>query len=135
MTGGLDLQKLLVDMEPQLHEGEYVFSSVPFEAFGDLQIEPIGWFREAEGISLIVDRETTLRLGMKHSTTFRMISLNVNSSLEAVGFLAAITEKLASASVSVNAVSAYHHDHLFIPVEQAEIAMGLLKELSADARS
>jgi len=133
MTGDLELRKLLLAMDPELHEGEYVFSSVPLEDFGALQIDPLGQFRESEGISIILDRETAQRLDIKISVPFRMISLNVNSSLEAVGFLAAITEKLAAAGVSVNAVSAYHHDHLFIPIDQAELAMDILKEISADA--
>lgn len=133
MTTELDLNKLLLAMDPELHDGEYVFSSVPPEDLGALQVEPVGWFREAEGVSLILERTAAQQLGIKRSSAFRMISLNVNSSLEAVGFLAAITEKLAAAGVSVNAVSAYHHDHLFIPIDQAELAFRLLKDLSADA--
>lgn len=133
MTGELELGKLLSAMDPELHEGEYVFSSISQDEIDDLQIDPIGWFREAEGVSLILDHADAQRLGIKQSGVFRMISLNVKSSLEAVGFLAAVTEKLAAAGVSVNAVSAYHHDHLFIPIDQAELAINVLKELSADA--
>ena len=133
MTAELELEKLLTAMSPELREGEYVFSSVTQEDFDDMQIEPVGWFREVEGISLILDRAAAQRLGLKQSSAYRMISLNVNSSLEAVGFLAAVTEKLAAAGVSVNAVSAFHHDHLFIPVEKADLAMSLLNDLAADA--
>ncbi|MCH7611432.1 MAG: ACT domain-containing protein [Chloroflexi bacterium] len=133
MTAELELEKLLTAMSPELREGEYVFSSVTQEDFDDMQIEPVGWFREVEGISLILDRAAAQRLGLKQSSAYRMISLNVNSSLEAVGFLAAVTEKLAAAGVSVNAVSAFHHDHLFIPAEKANLAMSLLNDLAADA--
>ncbi|MCH8094956.1 MAG: ACT domain-containing protein [Chloroflexi bacterium] len=133
MTAELELEKLLTAMSPELREGEYVFSSVTQEDFDDMQIEPVGWFREVEGISLILDRAAAQRLGLKQSSAYRMISLNVNSSLEAVGFLAAVTEKLAAAGVSVNAVSAFHHDHLFIPAEKADLAMSLLNDLAADA--
>jgi hypothetical protein len=59
-----------------------------------------------------------------------MITLTVQSSLEAVGFLAAITTKLATHGISVNAISAYYHDHLFVPADKAEIAMRLLQEFS-----
>lgn len=127
------MEKLLTEMSPELREGEYVFSSISREDLDDLRVDPIGWFREVEGISLILDRAAAQRLGLKQSSTFRMISLNVDSSLEAVGFLAAVTEKLAAAGVSVNAVSAFHHDHLFIPVEKADLAMSLLNDLAADA--
>lgn len=133
MTAGLELEKLLTEMSPELREGEYVFSSISREDLDDLRVDPIGWFREVEGISLILDRAAAQRLGIKQSSTFRMISLNVDSSLDAVGFLAAVTEKLAAAGVSVNAVSAFHHDHLFIPAEKADLAMSLLNDLAADA--
>ena len=133
MTAELELEKLLTAMSPELREGEYVFSSIGPEEFNDRQVEPVGWFREAEGISVILDRAAAQRLGIKQSSAFRMISLNVNSSLEAVGFLAAVTEKLAAAGVSVNAVSAFHHDHLFIPAEKADLAISLLNDMAAAA--
>jgi hypothetical protein len=61
-----------------------------------------------------------------------LITLTVHSSLEAVGFLAAVTVPLAEAGISVNAVSAFHHDHLFVPVERAEDAQLLLQRLAAE---
>ena len=58
-----------------------------------------------------------------------MITLSVHSSLEAVGFLAAITARLANAGISVNAVSAFHHDHLFVPEHRASEALRLLQDM------
>lgn len=58
-----------------------------------------------------------------------MITLNVNSSLNVVGFLAHISSKIAEAEIPVNVVSAFYHDHLFIPVEKAYDALKLLKEI------
>ena len=51
------------------------------------------------------------------------------SDLSAVGFLSKITSKLAENAVSVNAISAYHHDHIFVPKESANKAVQLLKKL------
>ena len=70
--------------------------------------------------------------GMVASFRCRMIALNIHSSLEAVGFLAAITTRLAGAGMGVNPVSAFYHDHLFVPAERAEEAMGLLRQLVAE---
>jgi hypothetical protein len=39
---------------------------------------------------------------------------------------------LASAGISVNPISAYYHDHLFVPSERAEKVMKLLDELMSD---
>jgi len=50
--------------------------------------------------------------------------------LEAVGFLAAITARLAEAGISVNPVSAFYHDHLFVPHNRADEALARLKEMS-----
>ena len=60
----------------------------------------------------------------------RLITLTVHSSLEAVGFLAAIAGRLAEAGISVNAVSAYYHDHLFVPEHRADEALRLLQNMS-----
>jgi hypothetical protein len=49
--------------------------------------------------------------------------LTVHSSLEAVGFLAAITARLAETGISVNVVSAFYHDHLFVPHDRADEAL------------
>jgi hypothetical protein len=61
-----------------------------------------------------------------------MITLEVHSSLEAVGFLAAIATRLAAAGIGVNPVAGYFHDHLFVPEARAEEAMRLLDELAAE---
>ena len=58
-----------------------------------------------------------------------MITLTVHSSLEAVGFLAAITARLAAAGISVNAVSGFYHDHLFVPEHKADEALHHLQNM------
>ena len=130
MPGEKELQRLLAIMKPELQVGEFVFCTVSPEVFNQLDIQPVGWFREAEGITLIVDRTTAEQAGLFYTFVSRMITLTVHSSLDAVGFLAVITRTLAEAGISVNPVSAYYHDHLFVPVEKAEQAMRLLAMLA-----
>ncbi len=129
MSGETNLQSLLTNMLPDLLEGEFVFCSISPKAFNQLRIQPIGWFREAEGITIIVERSIADDEGLNYQFVSRMITLNIHSSLEAVGFLAAINSKLAGAGISVNTVSAYYHDHLFVPSDRASAVMRLLNEL------
>ncbi len=68
--------------------------------------------------------------GLAASFRCRMITLTVHSSLEAVGFLAAVTARLARAGMGVNPVSAFHHDHLFVPADRADEAMEILRQLA-----
>lgn len=124
-----DLKALLTKMDPVLQEDEYVFCSVSSDEYSKLQSPPIGWFHEAEGITIILKKDTADHEGLDYEFPSRMVTLNVCSSLSAVGFLAVITEKLAAHEISVNAISAYYHDHIFVPTERTEEVMRLLKEL------
>jgi hypothetical protein len=63
-----------------------------------------------------------------------MITLAVHSSLEAVGFLACITDRLTREGIACNVVAAYHHDHLFVPLARADDALGVLRNLAAESR-
>jgi hypothetical protein len=87
-------------------------------------------FREAEGMTLIVPRDQATAAGLPAAFPSRMITLEIASSLEAVGFLAAITAGLAEAGIAVNPVSAFHHDHLFVPEARAEEAMTILRAMA-----
>ncbi|MCE5250946.1 ACT domain-containing protein [bacterium] len=133
MTGERELSRLLAAMKPELRDGEFVFCAVTPEALEELCIEPVGWFREREGITLIVERNAADSAGLKYGCVMRMITLTVHSVLEAVGFLAAITKRLAEAGISVNPVSAFYHDHLFVPSEKAPAALKMLDELMSGA--
>ncbi|MEL6247973.1 MAG: ACT domain-containing protein [Cyanobacteria bacterium J06648_16] len=124
-VGETDLQQLLAAMTPVLQPGIYVFCTVPAGAI-PTQVDPVCQFREAEGTTLIVRQEQAELAGLAYTYPARMITLTVQSSLAAVGFLAAITTRLAAEGISVNPVSAYYHDHLFVPVAQAEQALAVL---------
>lgn len=126
MAGEKKLQKLLASVRPELDRRIYVFCTVSEgEADG---IPGIFRFREKEGLTVVTELDTAEALHLDYEYPCRHITLNVHSSLEAVGFLAAITSRLAAAGVSVNAVSAFYHDHLFVPPESVQKVMDLLAE-------
>jgi hypothetical protein len=97
-------------------------------------LSPLATCREPEGLSLLLDEQDLAKSGLPHAFFCKGISLNVNSSLYAMGFLAAVAEVLAKASMSINIVSAYHRDYLFVPTGRAEEALALLKKLASDAK-
>ncbi|RWM32404.1 MAG: ACT domain-containing protein [Mesorhizobium sp.] len=133
MTGETDLQRLLASMTPQLLPGVHVFATLaPGVAMPD-GLDPVMQFREREGTTLIVPEDQAKAAGLAGTFRCRMITLNIHSSLDAVGFLAAITTRLAAAGMGVNPVSAFYHDHLFVPAERAEEAMELLRELAGQS--
>jgi len=133
MKAETNLQKLLATMQPELHSGEFVFATVSPTDSKEIQDEAWGWFRESEGITLILEKNTATAAHLEFAFPSRLITLTVHSSLEAVGFLAVITEKLAAAGISVNTISAYYHDHLFVPSEKADTAIEILHQIMAGA--
>ncbi len=128
--GETDLETLLQNIHPELQKGVYVFCSIDPATVTQLQVTPIGQFLEQEGLTVILEKSDAEAQQLSCSTTFRMITLNIHSSLDAVGFLAVITNKLAAHCISVNAVSAYFHDHLFVPMDRADEAVTVLQNLS-----
>ncbi|MBR0786187.1 ACT domain-containing protein [Bradyrhizobium iriomotense] len=130
MTGEHNLNALLRDMKPEILDGIFVFCTLAPGASIPATISPMLAFREREGTTLVILREESERAGLRSAFPSRLITLTVHSALDAVGFLAAITARLAEAGISVNAVSAFHHDHLFVPVDRADEAMVVLQEMS-----
>lgn len=133
MDSVIDTQNLIANMHPELHDDEYVLCTVDRDSSVPLELEPLGWFRELEGVSLILSRISAENAGLNYGPVFRLISLQVYSSLQAVGFIAEVASKLASADVSVNMISAYHHDHILVPREKVSIALTILTNMMSDA--
>ena len=63
------------------------------------------------------------------SEPMRCITLDVNSALDGVGLTAAVASALAERQIPCNVVAAYHHDHVFVPQQQADAAVAVLVAL------
>ena len=134
--GETDINMLLARMQPELLPGEYVFCTVPEGRHSDhKELQPIAWYAEDEGLSLVVPEETAHAAGVLCSETFRCIVLRVHSSLVAVGLTAAVSSRLAAHGIPANMIAAFHHDYLLVPAEQAKEALGLLKEIQGRANA
>lgn len=129
MNGEANLLTLLQNMRPELQDGEFVFCSLEPAVASELCLSPIGQFLEDEGLTLILAKDEAEANQLDFAFPCRKITLKVHSSLEAIGFLAVVTEKLAQQGISVNAISAYFHDHLFVSSEKAEDAMRELNDV------
>lgn len=129
-SGESDLRRLMAGMQPDLSDEEYAFCTVGEDELRMLDLPTICTFRENEGVTVILLADEAKRRGYTAAFLSRMITLQIHSSLEAVGFLARVTGRLAEAGISVNAVSAYYHDHLFVPRDRADEALSILKQLA-----
>jgi len=130
VTGKINLKALLANAKPEMQEGTFVFCTLADSEQIPATVKPILTFCEQEGMTIVIRREEAERVGLAYQFASRLITLRVHSSLDAIGFLAAITARLAKADISVNAVSAFYHDHLFVPHQRAAEALRLLQNLS-----
>ena len=123
MNGERNLATMLRTRQPLLKAGKWVFRTSP-TSFDATTLETANlMFKEPEGVTIIspaTDEDVNV-------PTWAMITLSIHSDLEAVGFLAAITTALAAMDIPVNAVSAFFHDHIFVPYERREDAMECLR--------
>lgn len=131
MSGETDLNKLLGSMRPELQPDTYVFVTLPLDQHLPDGVPPLMVFAEREGWTCIVTEDAAREAGLSAVFSCRMITLSVHSSLEAVGFLAAVLPRLAAAGMGVNPISGFYHDHLFVPADRAGDAMRILEALAA----
>ncbi|BDD61142.1 hypothetical protein MPDQ_007828 [Monascus purpureus] len=120
-SGERSLQALLATMKPTL----------PLHS-----LQPEMLFREPEGLTIIASKTLAESHGFgcaDYVFPCKKLSLTVHSSLEAVGLLAAITNRFAERSISTTVVSGYFHDHIFVAVGSEETAMRVLEEMMEDA--
>lgn len=122
-----DLTTLLRQMSPSVHPEVFVFC-----CFADGQLPPaltpVCTFHETEGLTAIVPLREAQALGLAFQFESRMLTLTVHSALDAVGFLARISAALAAQGIAYNVVSAFHHDHLFVPRDRLDDALWALAQ-------
>ncbi|MDG6474449.1 ACT domain-containing protein [Glaesserella parasuis] len=127
-----NLNELLRTMTPYLNEGIYLFATVePDTAIPLLEI--ISSIQEQEGLSIVVSEQTAQKYQLNAQFRAAWITLTVHSDLAAVGLTAAFAAALGQAQISCNVVVGNYHDHIFVPYEQADLAMSVLKKLQQDA--
>lgn len=112
-------------------------------------VNPLCTFMEKEGFTVIVSNSDSKKLQGLHNSyiegvegkaqveiadgNFARITLEVHSSLDAVGLTAAVSAVLTQANISANVVAGYFHDHIFLQEQRALEAMAVLRSLSDKA--
>jgi hypothetical protein len=128
----IDLAQLLRSMRPALNPGVYVFASVP-PGTDVGTLEPIATFREAEGLTIVAEERQAQRAGIPILFRASWLTLTVHSDLQAVGLTAAVAAALTRANIGCNVIAAAFHDHIFVPVDDGERALGVLQALQREA--
>ncbi len=129
MAGETNLSKLIKEMKPVLNKGEYVITVVP-NTDAISRADTICEFKEAEGVTIVMEKEKADELNLSYHYVAAWITLKVHSSLDAVGLTAAFSTALAKHHISSNVIAGYYHDHIFVDKKDGNKAIGVLNALS-----
>ena len=128
-------RSMLVNMTPILRDGTFVFCSTSDLTLAEqAKATALSWFREDEGVALILELGAAASLGFDLEMSMGRIVLEVYSALDGVGLTAAVAEALAFQNIPCNVVSAYHHDNVFVPIAMAVQAFEVLKSVQKRAQ-
>jgi len=128
MEGEVSLKNILKNLNPALNEGKYVYCTV-----SDIDVIPMSkilfLFKETESVTIVLKKEDAEALNLVFSYVASWITLEVHSSLAAVGLTAKFSQALSEAGISCNVVAAYFHDHIFVDEKDAAKAIEVLNAL------
>ena len=97
------------------------------------------FIREPHEITLVVPRRKWLRMQniferFEVSGPMKVITFDIELSLEVYGYIAAISRPLADAGISVLPMSSFHRDHILVSKKDLPRAVRLLRQLVQDCR-
>ncbi|KAK2799486.1 hypothetical protein FQN50_008458 [Emmonsiellopsis sp. PD_5] len=146
--GEISLPTLLPTLRPTLSPETYIYLTTTTPPLAPLAMHPLKpqlLFQEPEGLTIITTRALAEAHGYgpggsrsetdSSSLAFpcRKIMLGVQSSLEAVGLIAAVAGRLGERGISANVVSGFFHDYVFVPEGREGEAMEALEGLAREA--
>ena len=89
---------------------------------------------EDEGTTTVLSVTDAERLGVRPEFVAAWLTVEGHSALDAVGLTAALATALAAGNIACNVLAGYHHDHLLVPVDQADRAIAVLTALRSSHR-
>jgi hypothetical protein len=116
--GETDLQRLLAGLAPAVDARRFTFTLAS------------GAMLDSNAFALIREEEATTLVKVDPEGDWARITLKIHSSLSSVGLTAAVAASLADRRIPSNVIAATFHDHLFVPWNLRDEALGALHALS-----
>ncbi|KUJ20593.1 uncharacterized protein LY89DRAFT_447381 [Mollisia scopiformis] len=132
--GETSLTALLSTLQLSIDPRTFVFLTLPPSQSAPPSLFVQMSFHEAEGLTIITTQDSAASHNLEYTFPSKMITLNIHSSLEAVGFMAAISRQLTAFGIGANPVSGYFHDHCFVPLGKEDEAIRVLSGLAEQAK-
>lgn len=132
MAGETILPTLLRDLRPVMAAEAYTFCVANDVKILSEEIRVFAMIREPEGVTVVAPEKDLRQAGLSGAGSWAKITLDVHSSLAAVGLTAVIAQALTRKGISANILAGFYHDHVFVPWERRNDALGILESFSSD---
>ncbi len=122
----MDLERMLAELRVGRREGTYCMVSL-VAPDADLRASAAAIVKEDEAISLVITTDQADDRRIPYDFAAAWLTLEVHSSLHAVGLTAAVARMLADQGVPCNVLAGFYHDHLLVPAREAERVTAILE--------
>lgn len=126
MSGETDLAKMLRELSVVVRSDQYCLVSLP-DPPDRLRQEAAATIEEPEGTTLVLTTDVADHEGLPYDFEAAWLTLEVHSSLHAVGLTAAVAERLGRVDLPCNVLAGYFHDHLLVPATRVDEAVTVLE--------
>jgi hypothetical protein len=132
VPGERDLASMLRSLTVERRPGVFAYVSVERPS-AELVSLAAAVVEESEGVTLVLPVDTARDAGLTPVFEATWLTLEVHSSLDAIGLTAAVSNALAAAGIPCNVIAGAYHDHLLVPVARATEATNCLRQMTLRA--
>tara|TARA_B100000575_G_C23143456_1_gene666402 strand:+ start:3227 stop:3592 length:366 start_codon:yes stop_codon:yes gene_type:complete len=112
-------------LKPKLNPGKYVFCKTKnLNKLEESNI--ISIFKEGKNITVITKKEYAELANLEFYFVCAWITLKIKSTLDSHGLTYIFSKALYNKEISCNVIAGYEHDHIFVPYEKKDEALGIL---------
>ncbi|GGZ96982.1 hypothetical protein DC083_04675 [Ignatzschineria ureiclastica] len=124
------LQDVLQNIDPVLSSETYVYVGLADHSLLKvLGFDPLAFYKEAEGITLILRKEEADNNFLKYEGEYCKITLNVPFKPISTGLTAIISSALAKAGIGIKPVHTIYNSYVLINKPDAHIALEIITAL------
>lgn len=131
MSGLQHLDAILASLDPVLDATCWTWCRLDAADLHAASARAFALIREEEGWCAVVPHDHAPRLGHPADGRWARLTLQVHSSLHAIGLTAVFARALAQKEIPANVVAGLHHDHILVPWARRNDALTALRELAA----
>ena len=128
MPGETDLDKMLATLQVERRPEPVTLVTLPGPVELGAGVEAL--ISESEGTTAVVTVAEAKRRGWPIDFVGVWLTVQVHSSLEAVGLTAAMSKVLTEQDIPCNVLAGFFHDHLLVPLDRVDDAVAALNSLA-----